>query len=285
MPLDRVINLWPDDSDYNIVPPGTASPVGSTWATTIARPRLELYKSTPVARTGSKKRGCVLVCPGGGYGGLAKHEGEPFAELFSEHGLLSGVVYYRVAPNRFPAPYSDACRAMRIIRSQADALDIDPERIALMGFSAGGHLASTVATQPELHRDAKDPLAASVSARPDRVILGYPVISFVTQYHKGSAANLLGPDPSEQLRAKFSNELHVTKNNPAAFIFHTADDQGVLVENALMFASAYAREKVPCEVHSYRSGPHGVGMALDRPALRSWTGLLMDWLSDWVKGE
>ncbi len=285
MPANQTINLWPDASSFNAVPPGTADASAYSWATTISRPRIELYSPAPKVRTGPKGRGCVLVCPGGGYAGLAKHEGEPFAELFASLGLLSGVVYYRVAPNRFPAPYADACRAMRIIRSKADELDIDPSRIALMGFSAGGHLASTVATQPNLHSEPQDDLATKISARPDRVILGYPVISMVTRHHAGSAANLLGPDAPEELRAKFSNELHVTKNNPPAFIFHTADDQAVPVENALMFAAAYARAQVPCEVHSYRSGPHGVGMAANNPALASWTRLMTDWLSDWVKGE
>jgi acetyl esterase/lipase len=285
MPTNQTIYLWPDGSPHNDVPSGTMDGSKFSWGTMIERPRIEMYPPAQKARSGGKGRGCVLVCPGGGYQGLARHEGEPFAELFSSLGLLSGVVYYRVSPNRFPAPYADACRAMRLMRAKADELDIDPSRVALMGFSAGGHLASTVATQPNLYSEPQDDLATKLSARPDRVILGYPVISMVTRYHAGSATNLLGAEPSEELRIKFSNELHVTKSNPPAFIFHTADDEAVPVENALMFASAYAREKVPCELHSYRSGPHGVGLAANSPALKSWGGLLTDWLSDWVKGE
>jgi dipeptidyl aminopeptidase/acylaminoacyl peptidase len=107
------------------------------------------------------------------------------------------------------------------------------------------------------------------------------VISFVTRHHGGSAANLLGPDASVEQRTRLSNELHVTKENPAAFIFHTADDAAVPVENALMFAAACAANAVPCELHSYRSGRHGVGLALDNPALCSWSGLMIDWLADW----
>lgn len=281
MPETRLINLWPDGSTQNA---GTdASPPRNGWYQP-GRPILEVFEPTASIWGGVKKRGCVIVCPGGGYGGLAKHEGEPFARLFAQHGLLSAVLTYRVSPNRFPAPYNDACRAIRLVRSKAEELQIDPSRIAIMGFSAGGHLASTVATQPNLHLEPDDDLSATVSARPDRVILGYPVISFVTRYHGGSAANLLGPEPSEERRAQFSNERHVTKSNPPAFIFHTGDDAAVPVENALMFASAYAREQLPCELHVYRTGPHGVGMALNNPALKSWTNLLVDWLADWIAG-
>jgi acetyl esterase/lipase len=285
MPIDRAINLWPDASEYNIVPKDDAKTPAAAWAMPRRRPSVELYKPAPRERYGKNKRACVLVCPGGGYGALARHEGEPLAELFTSHGLLSGVIFSRVAPFKFPAPYSDATRAVRLIRSQADALDIDPSRIAIMGFSAGGHLASTVAIQPDLYAEPQDDLVGKVSARPDRVILGYPVVSMVTQYHAGSAANLLGPEPSLEQRTRFSNELHVSKNSPPAFIFHTADDMGVRVENALMLASAYAREGASCELHSYRSGPHGVGMAINYPALASWTSLLIDWLAGWIDGR
>ncbi|MCE9592040.1 MAG: alpha/beta hydrolase [Planctomycetes bacterium] len=283
MAESHVINLWPEGSKQ-IASPAPAEKPSPGWQPNPGRPKLDLYPPTQSIWSGTKKRGCVIICPGGGYGGLANHEGEPFARLFAMHGLYAAVLTYRVSPNRFPAPYNDACRAIRIIRSRAEELGIDPQRIAIMGFSAGGHLASTVATQPTLHVEPDDDLAPSVSARPDRVILGYPVVSFVTRYHAGSAANLLGPDPSLERRTRFSNELHVTKNNPPAFIFHTGDDAAVPVENALMFASAYAREQVPCELHIYPTGPHGVGMALGNPALRSWTGLLIDWLQDWITG-
>ncbi len=172
-----------------------------------------------------------------------------------------------------------------MLRSQAEELDFDPERIAIMGFSAGGHLSASVATRPDFYVDGDDDLAGRVSARPDRVIVGYPAISLVTSHHAGCATKLFGPDAPEEQRRELSLELHVTPQNPPAFIYHTADDRGVLVENSLMFAAAYAREKVPFELHVYKSGAHGLGMALDHPALRSWTGLLTDWLSDWIKGE
>jgi len=284
MPDSRTIHLWPDGSKQNVAPANPDSEPRPGWYPAAGRPRLEVYTPSPSVWATENKRGCVIICPGGGYGGLASHEGEPLARLFAMHGIVGCVLTYRVSPNRFPAPYNDACRAVRMVRSMSEELGIDPQRVAIMGFSAGGHLASTVATQPELHLEPDDDLASRISARPDRVILGYPVISFVTNYHVGCAANLLGADPSLELRTRFSNELHVTKDNPPAFLFHTGDDPGVLVQNSLMFASAYAREKIPCELHVYRTGKHGVGMALDDPALRSWTPLLIDWLGDWATG-
>jgi acetyl esterase/lipase len=285
MTSTRLINLWPDASSHNVPPPeGSAEPPAARTMPP-GRPRIQLYTPAPKPRSGPHKRACILVCPGGGYSRLTRHEGEPLCELFASHGMVAGVVCSRIAPFKFPAPYADACRAVRMIRSQADALDIDPNRIAIMGFSAGGHLAASVATRPDYFHDPDDDLAGTVSARPNRVILGYPAISLVSYYHTGCVNNLLGKEATEAQRRDLSLELHVTKQNPPAFIYHTSDDAAVLVENVLMFASAYAREKIPCELHTYRSGPHGAGMALDKPALASWTGLLMDWLSDWVKGE
>lgn len=281
----RTIYLWPDGCKQNDVLPNTEGRVQPGWTSNPGRPRLELYPPTESIWKGANKRGCVIICPGGGYGGHASHEGEPFARLFAVHGMVAAVLSYRVIPNRFPAPYNDACRAVRLVRSMSDELAIDPQRVAIMGFSAGGHLASTVATQPNLHIEPDDDLASRYSARPDRVILGYPAVSFVTSYHTGCAASLLGPNPSLEQRTRLSNELHVTKDNPPAFLFHTGDDASVLVENSLMFAAAYAREKIPCELHVYRSGKHGVGMALDNPALCGWTPLLLEWLRDWIRGE
>lgn len=262
---DSVIPLWPDDSPHN--------PKQKEH-----RPRLELYQPKQKA---AGPVPAVIVCPGGGYGGRAAHEGAPFAELFAAHGFVAFVCHYRVSPHRHPAPMTDACRAVRMVRHLATDFAVDPKRIALMGFSAGGHLASTVATQPTLHVDELDDLAEHHDARPDRAILGYPVISMVEHYHQGSAANLLGQNPSLAARHQMSNELHVTAKNPPAFIFHTFDDKAVPVQNALMFTSACAKAGVPVEMHVYQSGPHGVGIAADRPTLKSWTGLLIDWLKAW----
>jgi acetyl esterase/lipase len=261
-----VINLWPDNSKNN----------GPDLA---KRPKLTLY----IPKSAAKNRAAIVVCPGGGYGMLADHEGAPFARLFAEKGIVSAVLTYRVAPNKFPAPYADAVRAMRIMRSRASTYDIDPNKIGIMGFSAGGHLASTVATQPDLYKDPQDDLATSVSAQPNRVMLGYPVITFGEYTHAGSVKNLLGDNPDSALRKKFSAELHVTPSTPPTFIFHTADDAAVPVQNALLFAEACINQKVPVALHVYPNGPHGVGMALDNPDLRGWTEVLLKWLREWQR--
>jgi acetyl esterase/lipase len=262
-----VINLWPDNSRNN----------GPDLA---KRPKLTLYMPKSTA---FNDRAAIVVCPGGGYGMLADHEGAPFAKLFAEKGIVSAVLTYRVAPNKFPAPYADAVRAMRIMRSRASTYGIDPNRIGIMGFSAGGHLASTVATQPDMYKDPLDDLATSVSAQANRVMLGYPVISFGEFTHAGSVKNLLGDNPDSALRKKFSSELHVSQLTPAAFIFHTADDAAVPVQNALLFAEACINQKVPVALHIYPKGQHGAGMALDNPDLNGWTEVLLKWLRDWQR--
>lgn len=262
---ETLINLWSDNSKNNGTEAGK-------------RPNLVIYRP----KSGTAKRAAIVVCPGGGYGMLASdHEGVQLARLFASKGMVAAVLTYRVAPNKFPAPYADGVRALRIIRSRAAEFGVDPQRIGLMGFSAGGHLASTIATQPELYKDAEDDLAATVSARPDRVILGYPVITFGEFTHAGSVKNLLGDNPTPEQRKQFSNELHVSPQTPPAFIFHTADDGAVPVQNAFLFAEACVNHKVPVALHVYPSGKHGVGMALDNPALRNWTSVLMAWLADW----
>lgn len=268
MPPVQTFDLWPQSSAHNV--PVQGHP----------RPCLELYLPEGGVDA-SRSRPAVVVCPGGGYGGLAAHEGAPFAELFARNGLVGLVVYYRCAPNRFPAPYADVCRAIRLTRAHAAEWGVDPQRIALMGFSAGGHLAATVGTQPDLHRDPEDDLACVHGGRPDRLILAYPVISMSEEHHEGSAQNLLGPDLTPAQRLQFSNDLQVTAGNPPTFLFHTAEDQAVPVSNSLRYAAACARLKIPFALHVYPHGPHGVGLAVDRPSLRNWSNVLLEWLKDW----
>lgn len=219
--------------------------------------------------------GSVIVCPGGGYGGRAPHESGPIAEAFNARGFSAWVLDYRVAPYRHPYPLMDAQRAVRTVRAQA------PEgQIALLGFSAGGHLVATAGT----HYDAGDAAAADeidrVSCRPDALILCYPVISFGPHGHQGSCLNLLGEDPPPALVADLCNELRVTPDTPPTFLWHTADDAGVPVMNSLLFAQACAANKVPFELHVYESGPHGLGLAPDRSHIATWVNLAAEWLHE-----
>jgi len=257
-----IINLWPDGSTNNPADPNE-------------RPRIEIYQPTPPS---AAPRPAVVVCPGGGYVGRAPHEGEPFGRFFAVHGLVGIVCHYRVSPHYFPAPMADAARAMRMTRHLAPRLGADPRRVAIMGFSAGGHLACTTATQPDLHHDPQDDLATRYSARPDRAILAYPVVSMLEGL---CAENLLGKSATKGQWRQMSNELHVTEKNPPVFLFHTADDPIVPVSHSLRFAEACLAKGVPVEMHIYESGRHGVGLATDLPKLASWTGLLVDWLSGW----
>lgn len=238
------------------------------------RPRL-----TPYLAGRNRPHGAVIVCPGGGYGTRAPHEGAPVARRLNAFGLSAYVLDYRVAPYRHPYPLLDAQRAIRTVRHRAERDGIDPQRIAILGFSAGGHLASSAGT----HFDAGDPNHADPiereSSRPDAMILCYPVISLSADYgHQGSARNLLGPDAPEELRRRLSSEQQVTEATPPAFLWHTADDAGVPVQNSLAMVDALRRHGVPCELHVYESGRHGLGLADGHPA-GDWTARLALWLA------
>jgi acetyl esterase/lipase len=212
----------------------------------------------------------VLVCPGGGYGALAMdHEGKQVAEWFNSFGVSVFVLKYRLGPRyRHPAPLMDARRAMRMIRERAARLGLDPRRVGVMGFSAGGHLASTLSTLNE-----------SPEERPDFSILVYPVISMSTKHgHSGSVRNLLGSPPDPELVWRLSTERAVTAEAPPTFLFHTNADTGVPAENSVLYYLALRRVGVPAEMHIYQEGRHGVGLAPKDPVLSSWPDRLKDWL-------
>ena len=232
----------------------------------------------PYVLEGEQSRGAVIVFPGGGYAGRAPHEADPIALMFNSYGINAFVCHYRVAPYHHPYPMLDAQRAIRTVRHRAAEWHINPDKIAVLGFSAGGHLASTVGT----HFDAGDPNAADPidreSCRPDAQILCYPVISFGPKGHHGSMVNLIGENPPDELRSSLCNETQVTDQTPPAFLWHTADDAGVPVENSLMFAEALAAHHIPFELHVYEHGPHGMGLATDDPHVGTWPKLCADWL-------
>ena len=221
-------------------------------------PTLTIFLPDPAKATGA----AMVICPGGGYGGLAQHEGKSYALWLNEQGIAGFVLKYRLAPSGYhhPAMLQDAARAVRTVRARAEEWKLDPKRIGIIGSSAGGHLASTLVT----HFDAGKADAADVieraSSRPDLGILCYPVISMGEFTHAGSKKNLLGENPSPELVKDLSNELQVTKETPPCFIFHTVEDTAVPVENALLFAGALRRAGVPFDLHIYERGKHGIGL-------------------------
>lgn len=241
-----------------------------------AVPYMEAYLVDP--SSSSSPVGAVIVLPGGGYAKLADHEGEPIARWLNSIGISAFVLKYRVHPYQHPAPLSDVQRAIRHVRTYAATYAIDPDRIGILGFSAGGHLASTAGTHYDEGRlDDADPIER-VSCRPDLMILCYPVISFSEYRHQGSMRNLIGEDAPETLKQYLSNELQVNEKTPPTFLWHTSDDPGVPVENSLLFASALSRYKVPFELHTYESGRHGLGLALEHPEAHTWSRLCELWL-------
>jgi acetyl esterase/lipase len=223
-------------------------------------------------------KGAVLVFPGGGYSHRAEHEGVNIARAFNEKGIHAFVLQYRVHPNLHPAPLNDAIRAIRIIRSKAEELKIKSDKIAVCGFSAGGHLTGSLGVHYEQgDPSASDPLK-QIDSRPDALILCYAVNSSGEFAHQGSFKNLLGENASPDMREKMSLEKQVDANTPPTFLWHTAEDPGVPVENSLLFAKELSKHNVPFELHVYEKGRHGLGLAPDLPRVATWFELCSAWL-------
>jgi len=227
----------------------------------------------------------VVICPGGGYSILAyEWEGTEFAKLLNSKGIAAFVLKYRlpdVKSNITPhlSPLLDAKRALRLVRTNAAKWNIQKDRIGIMGFSAGGHLASTLLTQfYEGDKSSKDSIEQQ-SSRPDFGVLAYPVISMTKPImHKGSRDRLIGTNPDGELAAKYSSELQVRKETPPTFLVHAMDDQAVPVENSLLFFQAMKDKGVPGELHVYPYGGHGFGLAVGKGTLENWTSLCIDWI-------
>jgi acetyl esterase/lipase len=249
---------------------------GALGTEEIDKPSLASYLVPAGRGTGT----AVIVCPGGGYSGLSMDkEGDQIARWLNSLGVSAFVLKYRLGPKyHHPVELGDAQRAIRTVRSKASEYRLLPDRIGIMGFSAGGHLASTAGT----HFDAGDAAAGDpidrLSSRPDFLVLCYPVISFGEFAHQGSKRNLLGENPDPKLVAGLSNETQVTAQTPPTFLFHTNADNGVPVENSVLFYMALRKAGVPAELHIYERGPHGVGLAQTDEALSSWPARLADWL-------
>lgn len=257
--------LWPEGAP------------GAKGDTDKDKPKLQVY--LPEKQV---SQAAVIVFPGGGYGHLAlEHEGKQVAEWLNSIGVTAFVLDYRHSGKGYghPAPLDDAQRAIRWVRSKASDFKIDPKKVGIMGFSAGGHLASTAGTHFDAGKsDAKDPID-QVSCRPDFLILCYAASSFSDPYaHKGSRKNLLGETPDPELVKSLSNETQVTSETPPTFMFHTNADRVVVPENSVLFYLALRKAKVPAELHIYQDGKHGLGLAAKDPVLGTWKERLHDWL-------
>ena len=236
---------------------------------------------TPFLVAQTTPSAAVVICPGGGYSHLADiKEGSDVAKWLNSLGISAFVLKYRLGMRYHqPNQLLDAARAVRTVRSHSKDWNVDPNRIGILGFSAGGHLASTLGTHFDRGKpDAVDEIDR-VSSRPDLMILIYPVITMGDLTHKGSRTNLLGDNASVDLVKLYSNELHVTKETPPTFLVHAVTDPAVPVENSLMFADALRKAGVPFELHLYERGPHGFGLAPNDPILATWTSRCADWLA------
>ena len=231
-------------------------------------------------RTMAANTPAVIVCPGGGYVNLASnHEGRQVASYLNSLGIAAFVLRSRLGPRyHHPIELGDAQRAIRTVRAHASEWRIDPARIGIMGFSAGGHLAMSASTLFDTgNPNAPDPIDRAGS-RPDFTVLGYPVISMTEPWtHQGSKNNLLGANPDPELTRKLSGELAVTKQTPPTFLFHTNADTVVPSENSVYYYLALRKAGIPAEMHIFEKGPHGVGLANDDPALSEWSKLLANW--------
>lgn len=245
-------------------------------------PDIAVYLPSKRSATGQ----AVIICPGGGYHYLAYDwEGSDIARYLNSVGVAAMVLKYRlpvygnvVEPHK--VPLIDAQRAMRLVRFNAARWNIDPHKIGVMGFSAGGHLASTLGTHFDQGNPAATDSVERMSCRPDFMILMYPVISFADSItHKGSREALTGKDPDDKMTAFYSNELQVTKDTPPAFLVHSGDDNAVPVENSLLMYKALRAQNIPAEMHIFPEGGHGFGLNIGNEHVNSWTNSLRLWLA------
>lgn len=281
---NSVIKVWPAGI------PGSLKNETYTEKTTVSNDVISLYAKvtdpsiTVVLPPNDKATGtAVLICPGGGYGVLAfDHEGFAIARWLNENGIAGIILKYRlpsdlIMKDKSVGPLQDAQEAIRIIRRNAAEWKIDPKRVGVIGFSAGGHLASTLSTHyAEKVYEVKD----TVSARPDFSLLIYPVITFDASFtHIGSRNNLIGNTPSEDAIRHFSNELQINDKTPPAFLVHSGDDKAVPVKNSIVYFEGLVKNNIKAELHIFEKGGHGYGLSVGKGTQSSWPGLCIKWMN------
>ncbi|MCD6542894.1 MAG: alpha/beta hydrolase [Flavobacteriaceae bacterium] len=254
---------------------------GLLWIENVQIPTIEVFLPAKANANGQ----AVLICPGGGYGGLAYDwEGTDIAKLLNARGIAGIVLKYRIPnPKNFTnsreVPLQDAQRAIRLVRYHAKKWNILPEKIGIMGFSAGGHLASTLGTHFDVKTSNINDSVNNISAKPNFMILVYPVISMNDNItHEGSKRALLGKEPKQSLVDYYSNELQVKSNTPSTFMIHSTDDDAVPVENSIEFYKALKEKQIAVEMHIYPDGGHGFSLALNNKHLNTWPQRLFEWL-------
>ena len=263
--------------DGQVIPLWSGAPPGALGTDESDIPAFTVY----LPRTMTARTPAMIVCPGGSYRALASnHEGRQVAGYLNSLGIASFVLRYRLGPRyHHPIQLGDAQRAIRILRSHAEEWRLDPARIGIMGFSAGGHLAMSASTLFDSGNPSSGDVIERSASRPDIAVLGYPVISMTKPWtHPGSKSNLLGDHPDPELARRLSGEDAVTKDTPPTFIFQTNEDRTVAAENSLHYFLALRQAGVPAEMHVFEKGPHGVGLANDDTSLAPWSTLLANWL-------
>ncbi len=246
----------------------------------VTDPSLTVFLPTAEKATGT----AVIICPGGGYGVLAfDHEGYAIARWLNENGIAGIILKYRlpsdlIMKDKSVGPLQDAQEAIRIIRRNREHWRIDPHKIGVIGFSAGGHLASTISTH---YADNVYEVADTTSARPDFSLLIYPVITFNSSFtHGGSRKNLIGNNPSQEAIDHFSNELQINAKTPPAFLVHSSDDKAVPVKNSLVYYEALVKNNIAAEMHIFQKGGHGYGLSVGKGTQSSWPVLCINWLNE-----
>jgi len=280
-----VIPIWPEGVPGIRADISPEKPNGRGGVGNINTPTLTCY----LAPAGQANGTAVVICPGGGYAWLSiEKEGAEPAQWFNARGVTAFVLKYRLVEYGQPAPLRDVLRAIRLVRSRAAEFGIKPDRIGVMGFSAGGHLASCAGTLYDAPEGRTGAELDAVSARPDFLMLIYPVITMKDPYaHAGSRKNLLGKHPSPELVDRYSTELQVTKNTPPAFLLTTWEDGAVPAENSLGFFAAMHRAGVPAEMHVFEKGPHGIGLRPGFGPTSDWPKALESWLRlhGWIAAQ